>query len=191
MPDTPIDFAALMSRVELGDEDAEQELISRYGHHILSAIRRRLPDRMRAQCDSQDFCQAVWASFFARRGEFARFKSHHELLLYLGGVAGNKVVDEIRRQIVSQKRNARRECSLDESTFHFEQTLPGKMATPSQMAVAHEQIERLIDGRPQKHRRILELRAAGVTYKEIARQIDMDERNVRRVIERIERQIGK
>ena len=191
MPGANVDFAALMERVELGDAQAERTLIESYGSHILRAIRKRLHPRLRPQYDSQDFCQAVWASFFAHRSGMGRFKKDADLIDFLGGVAGNKVIDEVRRRLMGQKFNVNRECSFDEAERSFEQTLPGKSPTPSQFAVAREQIDRLMDGRPEKHRMIVELRAAGLTYKDIARQIDMNERNVRKVIERIERRLQR
>ena len=180
-----------MERVESGDKQAERTLIDCYGAHILRAIRKRLHPRLRPQYDSQDFCQAVWASFFAHRSELGRFKSDSDLLDFLGGVAGNKVIDEVRRRLMGQKFDVNRECTFDEADTVFQHLLPSQTPTPSQFAVAHEQIDRLMEGRSEKHRLILKLRADGLTFKDIARQVDMHERNVRKVIERIERGIPR
>jgi RNA polymerase sigma-70 factor (ECF subfamily) len=191
MRDATTDFSAMMSRIESGEAGAERELIQRYGHHILRAIRRKLPSRLRSAYDSQDFCQAVWASFFTHRDEFARFKCDRDLMMFLGGIAFNKVVDEVRRRMVSQKRNVNRELSLEDAGPGFGQTLPSNTATPSQFAVAREEFERLTDGRPEKYKRIIELRAAGATFKEIARQVDMNERNVRKILQGVEQQVER
>jgi RNA polymerase sigma-70 factor (ECF subfamily) len=152
-------------------------------------IRKRLHPKLRPKYDSEDFCQAVWASFFADRGAFARFKSAADLTEFLGGVAGNKVVDEVRRRLMGQKFNVNRECSFQDTGN--EHALSAKSPTPSQLVVAHEQYDRLLDGRSQKHQMIVKLRADGLTYQDIARQIDMNERNVRKVIERIERRVQR
>ncbi|MEQ8790815.1 MAG: sigma-70 family RNA polymerase sigma factor [Pirellulaceae bacterium] len=189
MHDTQLGFCDLMKRVEAGDAQAEQALIEQYGSHILKAIRRRLHPKMRIQYDSQDFCQAVWASFFAHRSEMGRFKSDRELLAFLGRMGRNKVVDEVRRRLMGQKSNINQTRSIHESELNFGHNLAGNSPTPSELAVAREQIERLTNGQPVKYRRILEMRASGATYKDIAERVGMNERNVRRVIERMERQI--
>jgi RNA polymerase sigma factor (sigma-70 family) len=189
MPEMQLSFSDLMQRVEAGDVAAERAVIEQYGTHILRVIRRRLHPRMRVQYDSQDFCQAVWASFFAHRSEMARFKSDRELMAFLGRMGRNKVVDEVRRRLMSKKDNIINTHSISDSGSGLEQNLVGNSPTPSQLAVAREQIERLFEGQPAKYRRIVEMRAEGATFKDIASQIGMNERNVRRVIERIERQI--
>jgi RNA polymerase sigma factor (sigma-70 family) len=192
MPETEQQgFSDLMRRVEAGDVQAEQELIQQYGSHILRTIRRRLHPKMRIQYDSQDFCQAVWASFFAHRSVIARFKSDRELLAFLSRMGRNKVIDEVRRRLMGQKSNINQTRSLHESELAFEQNLAGSSPTPSQFAVAREQIERLTKDQPAHYRHILELRAGGATFKDIAEQIGMNERNVRRVIERIQRQLER
>lgn len=191
MPELQLGFSELMRRVEAGDAAAQRALIEQYGNHILRVIRRRLHPRMRVQYDSQDFCQAVWASFFAHRSEMARFKTDHELLAYLGRMGRNKVVDEVRRRLMSKKDNLNRTHSLNDSDAKLDQSLPGSSPTPSQFAMAREQIERLISGQPAKYRRIVEMRAAGATFKDIAERIGINERNVRRIIERLERQLDQ
>lgn len=51
--------------------------------------------------------------------------------------------------------------------------------------MADELWERLLQGEPMRNRRIIELRRAGHTHKEIARELGLNEKTVRRTIRRI------
>src|SRR5690606_8481400 len=85
------EFAKLIDQIQAGSEEAVQTLVDEYGSYLYRAIRRRLNRQIRSQYDSQDFAQAVWASFFRHRETIARFRKPGELAAYLGTMAGNKV----------------------------------------------------------------------------------------------------
>ena len=73
------EFLRLIEEVRAGSEDAIRELVDIYGHHVYRIVRYRLNRELRSQYDSQDFCQSVWASFFANRDAIIRFKRPEEL----------------------------------------------------------------------------------------------------------------
>lgn len=189
MADSQHDFSSLMRRLEEGDNDAASELLELYGGHILRVIRRRLHSMMRAQFDSTDFYQAVWASFFKDETEIARFKTPDELIAFLGRVANNKVVNEVRRRMMSQKDNINRERSLDDTQRNIGTTLTDRADTPSQIAVANEQYELIVQGNNERDRQILSLKASGESCKSIAKKLEINERTVRRVIERVRQRL--
>jgi RNA polymerase sigma factor (sigma-70 family) len=143
---------------------------------------------LRPRFDSQDFVQAVWASFFRHRSQVVRFKRPDELIAFLTRVAGNKVIDECRHRMQTQKANVNRECSLDDD-LPARAVPVGREPPASQVAIAKEQWERMIDGIPTRYRRILELRAQGETQKRIAELLRVDERTVRRVLHRLGSQL--
>ena len=102
---------------------------------------------------------------------------------HLAAIAHNKVVDEIRRRMETDKYNINRERSLDDSTLHFSRELASQEPSPSEVAVADEMWTRLIRGQPAHYQRILELRRDGHTQQQIADQLGLNERTVRRVIQ--------
>jgi RNA polymerase sigma-70 factor (ECF subfamily) len=60
-------FADFLRRIRAGDERAAAELVSRYGPFLRREVRLRLTDPgLSRQLDSEDVCQSVLASFFAR-----------------------------------------------------------------------------------------------------------------------------
>lgn len=179
------EFACLMQRVQQGSEDAVKELLELYGHHIFRVVRRRLDQRLRAKYDSQDFAQSVWASFFAVGTRERAFDNPEALVAYLVKTARNKVVEVVRRRYGAQKRDIRRERSLEGSAALDARTLADAGQTPSQVLGAREQWARLVDKLPTHQKVMLELLYQGYTHQEIADRVGFSEKTIRRLISRI------
>ena len=179
------EFRLLLKQVQSGSRDATCALIDRYAPHIIRAVRRKLSKAIRAKFDSVDFVQAVWASFFAAPGQFLKFERPDELIRHLAALAHNKVVDEIRRRMETDKYNVNRERSLNDSDLDLSRQLAARQPTPSEVVVADELWARLLRDQPAHYRRILELRRAGNTQRQIADRLGLNEKTVRRVIQSI------
>jgi RNA polymerase sigma-70 factor (ECF subfamily) len=184
MPDSQDEFATLMRRLEEGSADAARELFERYGPHIRRVVRRKLHQKLRSKFDSLDFVQDVWASFFAATDRPRRFEQPEALIAFLARVAHNKVVATFRQRFQTDKYNVNRERSLD-SAVVGPTDLAAREPSPSQLAVAHEQWDRLLKGQPLHYQRILILLRQGKTHQEIARELDLNEKTVRRVIQKL------
>jgi RNA polymerase sigma factor (sigma-70 family) len=183
MSNTDDEFAALMERVRNGCPEAIACVLHRYGGHIRQIIRRQLHHRLRTQFDSIDFQQDVWASFFA--GDFARyqFDSAESLIRFLSEMAYNKVVEVFRQRMQSIKHDLHREEQLAQR--HFSQVAPEVAArhpSPSQLAIANEQWERLLDNQPPACRQMLEMLRQGHTHAEIAEKLDINVKTVQRFV---------
>ena len=179
------EFSALMERVLAGSEDAARELVEDYGAYILFVVRRRLHNQLRAKFDSRDFEQDVWASFFADLPQRQPFQTPEELIAFLTTLARNKVVEAVRQRLVGRQYSIHRETPLDEAVASNEGTLAARQATPSEVAMGREEWERLLEGQPVAYRRILMLLQQGKSLVETARQLDLSERTVRRVVEKV------
>ena len=178
------EFRKLMDEVRAGSEYAAVQALELCGDHIYRAVRRKLNRALRPRFDSQDFVQAVWVSFFRHRSQVVKFEKPEELIAFLTRVAGNKVIDECRHRLQTQKANVNRECSMDDDLAQCAVPI-GREPAASQVAIAKEQWDRMIEGLPLRYRRILELRAQGETQKKIAELLNVDERTVRRVLRRL------
>lgn len=178
------EFSELLRRVKAGSEDAAWELIDRYGPHVQRVVRRLLNRRLRPQFDSIDFVQAVWASFFQNPAEIHSFESPDGIIGYLAHMARNKVIDENRRRLGTLKHNVDRVFSLEDCPAD-DGDLVDHQPRPSQVAVARERWRRLVDAQPSHYREVIRLRIMGVTDAEIARQLQIDERTVRKIIDRL------
>jgi len=176
------EFRELLEQVRSGSRDATCELVDRYAPHVIRAVRRKLNRAIRSQFDSLDFAQAVWGSFFAAPEQLGKFQRPDELVRYLAALAHNKVIDEIRRRLETEKYNVNRERSLNDSTRSLSGQLAADQPSPSEVAMADEFWARLLRGRPEHHQQIIELRREGYTHQQIADQLGLNEKTVRRVI---------
>jgi len=190
-PDGPTEserFRHLIEQMRAGSADAAWELVELYGPHIRAVVRRMLDRRMRAVCDSEDFTQAVWASLIRVQDRLTEIDEPRRFVGLLAALARNKVVDEVRRRKGTQKNDVRRERSLDDSRFNATSALAAAQPTPSQLLMADERMHQLLAGRPEMHQRVLELRAEGRSFTEIADILGINERTARRVVKRIQQE---
>jgi RNA polymerase sigma-70 factor (ECF subfamily) len=179
-----VDFPVLMQRVRAGSEEAARFLVARYGNHILRVVRRTLHKQLRSKFDSVDFQQDVWASFFAEQPQKS-FDRPEALAAFLAKLAKNKVLMTVRQRCRLQKYNVLREQSLEGSAAWQARDAAARQPTPSQLAVAQERWDQLLKGRPPRHQRILILLRQGYTHQQIAHDLGLDERTVRRVVRKV------
>ena len=175
-----------MQQVDDGSNEAAQELLKRYGKYVLRAIRAHLHRDMRTEFDSEDFRQMVWKSFFA--DEPHEFKHESELIAFLSKVATNKVAERFRYLFQTQKRAKNREQPIELLNGAGELPVPARDPTPSQAMSAKEEMHRLSNGQPL-YRQILEMRASGSTFDEIAAANGINEKTVRRAIKRMRNRV--
>src|SRR5262245_24000760 len=84
------EFRDLIRRIQGGERAAVDELLQRYGKHVLRAVRRKLHPRIRSKFDSLDFVQDVWASFFIQEAHRCNFDRPEALIQFLENMARNK-----------------------------------------------------------------------------------------------------
>ena len=149
-------------------------------------VRRQLPRLLRSRFDSLDFLQSVWGSFFRRmRAGPGEFEDPRYLVAFLARAAKNKVIDEYRRA-ASQKQDMHREEPLW-ADGPRPRELAADIDTPSEVAEAREAYGRLRELLPEDRRVILELKAEGLSSREIGERLGISERTVRRVLEDLRR----
>lgn len=175
-----------LARIEAGDESAARELLQRYEAEVRLVVRRQLPRLLRSRFDSLDFLQSVWGSFFHRvKQGGAEFTDSRHLVAFLARAAKNKVIDEYRRA-ASQKQDMHREEPLW-TDGDRPRDLPGSSDTPSELAQANEAFGRLKEMLPEDRRAVLELKAQGLSSREIGERLGVSERTIQRIIEDLRR----
>lgn len=182
------DIGIFLARISAGDDQAARELLSRYEAEVRLVVRRQLPRLLRSRFDSLDFLQSVWGSFFQRiRGKPAEFEDSRHLVAFLARAAKNKVIDEYRRA-GSKKGDMHREEALW-TEGEKARDLPSPGETASQVAEAHETFGRLRDLLPEDRHLLLELKAQGLSSREIGERLGISERTVQRVLEDLRRRV--
>lgn len=173
-------FRESIDGVRLGNPAAAWQLVEEYGPHIQRVVRRKLDRQMRAKFDSIDFVQMVWTSFFEHPSQIVRFETPDQLVQFLTTMARNKVVSEFRRWHGTQKHDVDREKPLEDTE---RDSVNEKNPTPSQIAIAHERFDKLMDEQSERNRSIVNLRIGGETYEAIGRKLGIHERTARKVID--------
>jgi RNA polymerase sigma-70 factor (ECF subfamily) len=180
------EIRSFLERIQAGDQDAARELLTLYEPEVRLVVRRQLPRLLRSRFDSLDFLQSVWGSFFRRvRDGTTAFEDSRHLVAFLARAAKNKVIDEYRRA-ASQKQDMHREEPLWNEQGHPRDLQAGG-DTPSQIAQAAEVLGRLRALVPEERRVVLELKAEGMSSRDIAVRLGVSERTVQRLIEDLRR----
>lgn len=178
-------FNELIQRLRENSEEAAFELFDLCKFRVYAAVRRRLNRQMRSKFDSQDFVQDMWASFFTNISQISRFSTEEELVGFLIRIAGNKVADEYRKRFKTEKHDIRRERYMGEARSSLTIDLVSTDPSPSAEAIANERWDQILEQMPQSYRRILQLRRTGATMQEIADELKVSERTVRRILKNL------
>jgi RNA polymerase sigma factor (sigma-70 family) len=180
---TTSEFAQLMERVRTGCPEAAREIFERYGKEIQLVVRKRLSQRMRAQFDSLDFAQDAWASFFNIRPEQYTFQTPGELISFLAQIARHKVIDAYRKRQRTLKHNRQEVHTLPPWSDSVAVHEPvARQPTPSQVAVAEEQWDQMLQNKPPQVRRALEMLRAGHSHREIAECLGIPTKLIQRLL---------
>ena len=175
-------FRDLLQDVEAGSEDAIRQLLESHGGIVLRVVRARLNHLLRRQYDSEDFVQAVWASFFKHRDLVGRFKSIEDLAAFLKSMAANKVLHECRRRLKTQRYDRRRERTAESWGLASLEQLCNTDPTPSAIVGAQDELAQY----SRTEQQLIQLRAAGSTHDEIASALGIHPSTVRRILKRIQ-----
>jgi RNA polymerase sigma factor (sigma-70 family) len=182
--DVLTDFNDLLRRAREGSDEAAWDLVEQFGPYVLRTVRRTLSREMRGKFDSDDFAQAVWASFFGAPERLAEVTEPAQLVGLLATMARNKVIDEMRRRLQTQRYAVRREEPLGRASDSPRQ-LKSREPTPSQFAIARERFLRLLKAQPVQYQQVIRLRLMGKTNRDIAQELGVSEKTVKRVLDRL------
>lgn len=183
-------FADFIARIRSGDERAAEELVRNYESAIRMEVRMRLTDpRLYRVIDSVDICQSVLASFFLRTalGQYD-LDSAEQLKKLLVAITRNKAALYVRRQRAA-KRDHRRGASLPVGD-----ELAETGASPSRVLLGRELLEAARQHMSEDELRVVELRAAGYRWEQIALELggtaEARRKQLARAADRVARELG-
>ncbi len=181
MPDHP--SHADIDRAVTGDPKAIERLLEHYLDRLRAFVRLRTGERIREYESTSDLVQSVCRQVLETAPEF-EFRGEPEFRAWLFTAASNKI-RERARALGAKKRDRDREVHGDDGVLEaYGAILP----TPSQIAIGHEQRERLeraFDQLTPQNREVLTLsRIAQLPAKEIAAHQGRSEGAVRNAIAR-------
>jgi len=179
------DDESLMNRVRAGDQDAARLLYERYGEQLMALARRRISQRYCRRVDPEDIVQSVFRTFFgrAKAGQF-HLEGPDDLCRLLARITVHKTLRQIAYHHMG-KRDVKKEATDGDGSQDRLQELLGNDPTPLANTLFMDQLQHfLLHLRPQE-REIVDLRLQGHTATEIAEKLNVSERTIRRLMERI------
>jgi RNA polymerase sigma-70 factor (ECF subfamily) len=175
----------LLARWREGDQQAEEELFSRYTTQLVALARSRLSPKLAGRVDAEDVVQSAYRSFFLAADRFVIQRSG-DLWRLLAKITLRKLYRQAGRH-TALRRNVSRETSLG-ATVGFNGVpleILAREPSPDAAIVVVDELEQVMRGLAPLHRRMVELRLQGYQLKEIAAQTDRSERLIRYVLSQV------
>jgi RNA polymerase sigma-70 factor (ECF subfamily) len=177
--------AELVMRWQNGDQDAARELFQRYSERLMALAKTRLSAKVAIRANAEDVIQSVYRSFFvkAKSGRYV-FERSGDLWRLLVAITLQKV----RRQIevhTAQKRNIHLEYREQPGWPSVSSDALAREPSPAEGAALADELERIMDRLEASHRKMLELRLQGYNLDEIAAEMGVSTRTVKRGLQRI------
>jgi RNA polymerase sigma factor (sigma-70 family) len=175
----------MLKRYRQGDEQAADELFTRYVDRLTRLARSRLSRKLATRTDPEDVVMSAYRSFFvaAREGRFTLRRSG-DLWRLLVSITLHKLYRQARRHGTAS-RNVESEFPLTE------QALIGKEPAPEEVVEIADQLETLLRTLDPFARRVLELRLQEESLSAIAQETGRSERTVRRELSTIKERLAR
>jgi RNA polymerase sigma-70 factor (ECF subfamily) len=181
----PAQDRSLVKQWQAGDQKAAQELFDRYAERLLALARRRISQRLASRVDPEDVVQSVFRTFFDRvkAGQF-QIEDPNDVCKLLARITVNKTL----RQIAHHKA-AKRDPSLEagqgvDGQERLREILD-REPTPEEANAFMDQLEHFLGRLRPPDRLILEMRMQGYNNLEIAEELKVSDRKIRRLMERV------
>jgi RNA polymerase sigma-70 factor (ECF subfamily) len=163
---------------QAGDREAAERLFTRYRDRLLQIVSLLLAKRRGDLLeDEEDIVQESLLEAFLNLQGFEP-RSEGAFLHWLSRIAENKLRDTLRRRQARKRGEGRVRLRADLSaSFLLSSLFPGREPTPSQVAGAHELLERVesaLIALPERERRVFVMRRlCGLSNEEVAAELDL------------------
>lgn len=183
----------LLARWRRGDQAAAALLFQRYAGRLVALARSQLSAKLARHVDPEDVVQSVYRSFFAdgREGRY-QLERGGDLWQLLVTMTLHKLANQANH-LATQKRAVGRERNFGSEDSLLGIGAPKLAGNPSPVdAVAlTDQLEQVLRPLDVAQRRIVEMRLQGYNLDEIAAEVCCSLSSVRRVLERIKKQLAQ
>jgi RNA polymerase sigma-70 factor (ECF subfamily) len=183
----------VMARLRAGDQAAAREIFQRFVDRLIGLARHQLNVALRRKVDPEDVVQSAYKSFFFRYGA-GKLEVHGWGSLWglLTMITLRKCLDRID-YYQTERRDVRREAGAqpgENGTPPWWEAI-ARDPTPDEAAILAETVENMLRGLDKDEQPILEMSLQGYTTQEISDRLGRAERSVRRVRERVRKQLER
>jgi RNA polymerase sigma-70 factor (ECF subfamily) len=187
-------FPDLMARLRSGEDTAAREIFERFTWRLLALARRQFAPRLRPKVDPEDVVQSAYKSFFIRCSEGKLVPQNWDNLWGLLTLITLRKCADRARYFGAERRDAAREVSASTSSSPdsdlWRQAID-REPTPDEAALLAETVDQLLLTLDDDERHIVELSLQGHSTQEISQQLGRAERSVRRLRERVRKQLER
>lgn len=181
MSDDTVD-SELLEAWSRGDERAATVLFERYQVRLTALVRSRLSRQLARRIDPEDVLLSAYRSFFiTSRDRRALTVAGDDLWPLLTTFVLRKLARQIRYH-AADRRSIEHEHS---DTFEWAESLWQREPTAEHAAMFQEEVERLMSRLDETAREVMVLTLQGYDATKIARQLGVNERTVRRALDRV------
>jgi RNA polymerase sigma-70 factor (ECF subfamily) len=181
----------LVARWRDGDQLAANELFRRYAEQLIALARSRLSGKFSQRVDPEDVVQSAYRSFFhgTRDGRYD-IQRGGDLWQLLVVITLHKLQHQVRRNLAG-KRSVNREQPLagENGLLAIQTHVQSHEPSPVEALALADELEQLMRKLEPLHRRMLELRLQGYNVDEIATETQRCPGTVRRILDRVKRQL--
>ncbi|MEM7476852.1 MAG: sigma-70 family RNA polymerase sigma factor [Planctomycetota bacterium] len=169
-----------------GKESAVLEFWSRYGESLQRVAERQIASWLRRRVDPEDVVQSACRTFFRRAsaGDF-EFESKDDVWKLLLTITLNKV----RMQARFHSRN-RRSVSKEQAMPEEANLQPAEWDHAIEQVELKDMLQVAFSDKDDERKHVLEMWLEGRTQNEIAEEIGCSERTVRRIQDRIRKDLS-
>lgn len=169
-----------------GKPTAVEQFWQRYGESLQRVAERQIASWLRRRVDPEDVVQSACRTFFRRasEGNFS-FESKDDLWKLLLTITLNKV----RMQARFHSRN-RRSISKEQAMPEEANLQPAEWDHAIEQVELQDMLQVAFADKDDERKRVLEMWLEGRTQNEIAKVIGCSERTVRRIQDRIRKDLG-
>src|SRR5438132_5297457 len=175
------DPTELLARARQGNGESLGALLEFYRNYLYLLARTQIDLHLQARANPSDLVQETFLQACSHFHQF-RGSTEKELLAWLRRILVHNLARLVEKQILAQKRNVRREVSLDRyrtllhnSSEHFETALVSQISSPSVQAQRRELASLVADQLaqlPAPYREVIVLRnLEGLAFDEVARRM--------------------
>lgn len=184
MPESPRDDS-LIKRWRAGDQEAARQLFDRHVEALMNLARSRISQRFASRVDAEDVVQSVFRTFFgrARAGQFD-LEDPEDVWRLLARITLHKTLRTVAHHRAA-KRDPKQEVGQAASAEAPLVELLDSEPTPEEAAIFVDQLQHFLAQLRPEESQILEMRMKGYNNLEIAKELGISDRKIRRLMERI------
>lgn len=177
-----------LHRHRAGDPEGSRRLFEHFAQRLCRLVQRHFSSGLRQRTDDEDIVQSVFRSFFVREAE-GKFQIENSLDLWKLLVT---ITLRKARKTWRQNTAAKRAVNLElQGDSDWMASAMCREPTVVEALVLVDEVNSLVEGLSPEHARLLELRLAGCTPTEAARDMGISRQAVYRILDDLQERLRK